>query len=110
MYNLIWMTDSRSHKVVLEAVPCGVVMLAVQVDPLSMEHADSTGHRSSLPFYPDIEKAPKDMSYRTARKLHACRLSDDLPACSISPCGLSDYNEREADRSEEHTSELQSPC
>jgi len=64
----------NSHKVALEVAPDGVVMLAVRVDLLSTGHADSTGHRNSRPYDLDIEKAPEDMSYRTAQKLHACRL------------------------------------
>jgi len=62
----------NSHKVVLEAVPGEVTMLAALVVLLAMAHIDLLMHHNNRPFHPDSGKAPLDMPYLEAQKLHAC--------------------------------------
>ena len=65
--------DSQFHKVVLEVVPDGAAMPAVQV-VLSMGHVASNMRRNNPAFHLDSEKVLQDMPYPQAQKLHACRL------------------------------------
>src|SRR5256885_10869660 len=89
----------------MRALVCFFFFLMIRRPPRSTLFPYTTLFRSGVPRYPTI---PRQKSFKRGANSMSLQLNEELGTSELGP---DDWpREVTADRSEEHTSELQSPC